>query len=208
VNVPACRERKVALGVVPALGMLVACGSLANDDPRNEDPVERTCPSGTYGAPAYLADPERQCVDTTTVVAVHCTNEERAPTCSRRISDGRLYWITWRTREQDDWAECSSREYDATRRDCAFLRCDGRMAASACSFEDTCQTIGCGSYRSPLDANGCARKPCLASSECPAGDECLASMYRETAECFYVEGSCRCAGPSNPADPPRYCSVP
>lgn len=71
---------------------------------------------------------------------------------------------------------------------------------TTCSFDATCEALGCGKPTSQFEANGCRRQQCASSEGCADGQRCVAPVLAGETDCGYsvyegceVGDSCRCS---------------
>src|SRR5689334_16251616 len=73
---------------------------------------------------------------------------------------------------------------------CDFTNPDGFSTVdTTCTFEDTCEALGCGKPFSALDASGCIREQCRSSDDCSSGQRCVPSVLHGN-DCYssVIEG--------------------
>ena len=73
---------------------------------------------------------------------------------------------------------------------CDFTNGDGFSTPdTTCTFEDTCEALGCGEPFGMLDASGCVRKECGSSDDCSSGERCVPSVLHGN-DCYssVIEG--------------------
>jgi hypothetical protein len=94
-------------------------------------------------------------------------------------------------------------------------RCEQPLGfTSECSFEATCEQLGCGDGTSPFDARGCSRR-CRTSADCAAGERCRDTLLviseeecpalgSEIEACSLEGGSCSCSSTAD-CEHPAVC---
>ena len=81
----------------------------------------------------------------------------------------------------------------------------GDQPRSSCTFEATCETLGCGHPWSQFDLSGCRRRQCTSQANCSLDHRCLPAVLAGVINCYssvYEEcesdcGECSCTASSD-----------
>lgn len=156
------------------------------------------CRTGCRQVLANPVDAARHCIDLATKASVGCDcsiEGSYTTSCSRRASDGTLWFYTADQLERaDGFVECSTAERGTPTSSCDFASCPNGTT-SFCSRADTCATRPCGGLE--YDDMGCARAMCTTDGDCATDQRCTALSCADSSFCAYDStGTCACGGPT------------
>ncbi len=191
-----------------ALGAGYACQ--AGSCRKGEPPPDSECPAECFeltGQPVNLSD---ECAEPTSVV-VGCTCEQVGPillphpmVCRRRVEDGAVFWMPdLEPVDPSAFEACSAEETSSAQTPCGFASSCDVAPVSSCSFEATCEQIGCGGQQ--FDENGCQRPTCDDDDDCSPSEECVHLDATFTSACEMSGDVCQCGG-ATIAIPGAFCN--